>query len=142
MRHLDLPQEITLSTLRGEDPAGVAERLSEILGVAQARVRAGWTGPDTTVVIVPSSESVDHKSCNYLEVLARLSRAAGIRLRLFDVLPPLRTDGDAPFYSVASCGSVAVQQFVNDPAITHITYHQLSPAEMMRMAETTPGSTP
>jgi hypothetical protein len=130
--------EIVLSALHGQLPAGEYEAVVEhVLRVAQARLAAGWTDTTatTTVVAVPASDIMNAGSVvSSLEALARIGRAVGVRIRLFDVVPPL-PGTDPPLPPISVCCTEAMRQYVIDPAVDHVSYHQLTASEMIAMAE-------
>jgi hypothetical protein len=145
MLDLNLPEEITASRLRGEDPEAVVAVLEHVLTVTQNRhldmadrgLRK-WDGHGTVVVVAPSSEVLgDIDAVHLLEGLARFGRVSGISLRLVDVVPPLReADENGPaLYSLAVCGSPALRAFINAGDVPTVTLHQVSPREMMELAE-------
>jgi hypothetical protein len=146
MSDLDLPEEITISYLRGGDPDAAVETLEHLVEVTQHRGRhlAGrglrlWDGPKTVVVIVPSSEvfASDHRIVQRAQVLARIGRACGISLRLIDVTPPLReADRNGPaVYSLAACGSTILREYINSSELATVSFHQVSAREMAELAE-------
>lgn len=146
MRELDLPEEITASRLRGEDSDAVVEVLDYVLTIVKNRQHhlvakglARWDGPRTVVVIVPSSEVFnDHRAIELAQVLARIGRSSGVSLRLIDATPPLpgALDGQgAPVYSLAAMGSTILREFAAAPDIETVTFHQVSPREMVELAE-------
>lgn len=146
MRELELPEEIMATRLRGEEPEAVVAVLDHVLTVVQARCRNlaqrglnKWDGPKTVVVIAPSSEvfSGDYRAVELAQVLARIGRAAGVALRLIDAAPPLFPGDDVkpPFWPLNVMGSVILREFVTAPEIEDVTFHQLSPREMVELAE-------
>jgi len=142
---LALAEEITASRLRGEDPEAVTAVLRHVLTVTKNRHRdmverglREWDGHGIVVVVVPSSEVLDDvEAVHLLEGLARFGRVSGISLRLVDVVPPLReADENRPaLYSLAACGSPALREYINAGDVPTVTFHQVSPREMMELAE-------
>lgn len=146
---LELEPEITISRLHGEDIDACVALLDHIVSVMKSRARwladqpfvkgqYGWTGERSVVVIVPCSEVLeDHRAVSLVQVLARTGRATGIDLRLIDAHPPLR-EGDEvhpPLYSLAVFGSAVIQAMAGDPDVKNVTFHQVSPYEMVELTE-------
>lgn len=146
MNALELEPEILISGLRGEGPEQQLPVLDRVLGVMKARAsmlaasnQRLWDGEPTVVVIVPSSEVLNNWQLgDCVQVLARMGRAVGIHLRLIDAAPPLReADGEHPSIYPLSCfgGSAILRQFAAAEELRNVTFHQLSPYEMVELAE-------
>lgn len=145
MDELSLDPEITLSAMRGEDPADYVETLEHVYAVAQQRfawlAQHGPAAPAwgaTVITIIPSSEVLrSDQILRRVEVLARIGRKADVAIRLLDVIPPLReADQDGPVvYSIACFGSTTLRVLASDPSIGTVSYHQISAAEMVMLTE-------
>lgn len=139
MSNLNLPERVVLSTLHQLDAAEARLILDQVTRVARERHESGWAGEPTTLVIVPSSEVTGLCGVTErLQALARLGRKAGVQLRLIDVLPPLLQHDGMVRHSILACGSIWLREFVDDPATSHVTYHQVSAAEMCTLTEAGP----
>jgi hypothetical protein len=139
---LNLDPEISITTLRGEDPRDLTYPLSNILDTVRARlsVLAGegkrrWEGEPTVVVIAPSSEVLSHyafANIAIVETLARLCRPAGVSLRLIDATPSQRP-GFPPLSAFG--GSSLLRSFASDDALASVSYHYVTPADLVSMTE-------
>lgn len=140
MSTMDIPREVTVAALNEDAKSYAFEAetiLKSILHAARARASAGWVGEPSTITIVPSSEVLLHLPADLLLTLARIGRSAGVRLRLLDVLPLITWTGfDEPVPSLAAAGqSTALRKFLADPEVDWVSYHVLTPSEMVMMAE-------
>jgi hypothetical protein len=146
MNALELEPEVLISGLRGEGAEQQLPILDRVLGVMKARasmlVASGqrhWDGEPSVVVVVPSSEVLSHWEIgDSVQVLARLGRAVGIHLRLIDAAPPLReAEGEQPAFYPMACfgGSTILREFAAAQEVGNVTFHQVSPREMVELAE-------
>jgi len=146
MNALELEPEVLISGLRGEGDEQQLPILDRVLGVMKARasmlIASGqrhWDGQPTVVIIVPCSEVLNHWQVgDSVQVLARMGRAVGIHLRLIDAAPPLReAEGEVPAIYPVACfgGSAILREFAAAQEVGNVTFHQLTPREMVELAE-------
>lgn len=145
---LHLDPEITVSTLRGEDIRDCEDTLEYVFQVVTSRLRylaehdmRHWDGEPTTVIIVPSSEvlyGLRNQSGIIAERLARMCRPAGVSLRLVDATPAVPhagADGETVYALSSFGGSSLLRAFARDPELTTVTFHHVSPAELVGLTE-------
>jgi hypothetical protein len=144
MTDLQLPAEITVSALLGEDPDQAAGQLEHVMAVVKARYRVladtgkrEWAGEETAVVIVPSSAVLyDHRAGRLVEQLARTARKAGITVRLIDESREIHSSIEGGMvYPLSHFGNLTIRHFALDPEIQHVTFHALTPTELVQMTE-------
>lgn len=140
--NLNLDPEISITTLRGENPRDLTYPLANILDTVRARLhvlaaegKRRWEGEPTVVVIAPSSEVLSHRAPGnvaILETLARLCRPAGVSLRLIDATPGIRPG----FPALAAFGSSELlRSFASDDALASVSYYHVSPTDLVSMTE-------
>lgn len=143
IKSLNLPGEIVVSTLRGESRNTAAAMLTALAAVMRDRSQhlaakglRAWDGEPTTVLILPSHDVFRHDiAVVQAELLARMGRCTGIRLRLVDAIPPMDLSGK-PLWALQSFGgSRMLRDFAGDDTLTQVTYEYVTAAELTALAE-------